>query len=529
MTLVIIRRVLLAGLVGLAVAASAPRAIAETTLRAVMQSDLKILDPVWTTAYITRNHGYMIYDTLLALDEKFEPRPQMVDGWTISDDKLAYTFTLRDGLKFHDGSPVRAEDAVASLKRWSARDTMGQLLMTYVKELAPVDDRTFRLVLNRPYGLVLLSLAKPSSNVPFVMPRRVAEIPPTEQITDYTGSGPFVFEKDEWRPGAVAVYQRFADYKPRAEPPSWGSGGKVVNVDRVEWVWIPDQQTAIAALQNGEIDLIEQPAHDLLPLLEGDENVALLDQNPLSNQYMFRFNSLHPPFDNPKIRLAALYALNQKDFLNAAIGDPRYYKICAAMFVCGTTFATDAGGEILLESDFEKSQQLLREAGYDGTPVLLMHSTDLQVLTNLAPVAKQLLERGGFKVDMQDMDWQTLIARRANRQPPAQGGWNAFMTSWVAADILNPVSTAGLNASGEQGWFGWFDDPRLEAMKREFAEATDLARQKRLAEDIQVYALRTLVTHGYMGQWYSLMAHRRAVTGILPGPAPYFWHLDKQG
>jgi peptide/nickel transport system substrate-binding protein len=524
------RKLLLAGATALATAAfSAPAALAETTLRVVMHSDLKIVDPIWTTAYITRNHGYMIYDTLLALDEEFEPKPQMVEGWTVSDDKLAYTFTLRDGLTFHDGAPVTAEDAVASIRRWGSRDTMGQLLMSYVQDLAAVDAKTFRLTLSKPYGLVLLSLAKPSSNVPFVMPKRVAETPGAEQITDYTGSGPFVFKTDEWRPGAVAVYQKFAGYKPRAEEPSWASGGKVVNVDRVEWVSIPDQQTAIAALQNGEIDLIEQPAHDLLPILETDESVTLFDQNPLGNQYMIRFNSLHPPFDNAKVRQAALHALKQEDFLNAVIGNPQYFKTCAAMFVCGTTFATDKGGEFLLEADPEASKRLLQEAGYDGTPVLLMHSTDLQVLTNLAPVAKQLLERGGFKVDMQSMDWQTLVARRAKKDPPAQGGWSAFLTNWVAADVLNPIATAALNATGEKGWFGWFDDPGLEAMKRRFAEETDLGRQKAIAEEIQVYALHTLATHGYLGQWYQPVAHRKTVTGVLPGPAPYFWNLKKEG
>ncbi len=524
------RDLLLAGAAALAAATMTATAGAAETLRVVMHSDLKVVDPIWTTAYISRNHGYMIYDTLFAMDENFEPKPQMVDTWTVSDDKLVYTFTLRDGLKFHDGAAVAAEDAVASLKRWGSRDTMGQLLMSYVKELAPVDAKTFRLTLNKPYGLVLLSLAKPSSNVPFVMPKRVAETPGTEQIKDHTGSGPFVFKTAEWKPGAVAVYEKFADYKPRSEPPSWGSGGKVVRVDRVEWVTITDQQTAVGALQNGEIDLIEQPAHDLLPIMEADENIVLFDQNPLGNQYMFRFNSLHPPFNDPRIRRAALLSMKQEDFLNAVIGDPKYYKTCAAMFVCGTTFATDKGGEVLVKSDPEAAKALLKEAGYDGTPVLLMHSTDLQVLTNLAPVAKQAMERVGFKVEMVSMDWQTLVARRAKKDPPAQGGWSAFMTNWVAADLLNPVATAGLNASGrDKGYFGWFDDPELEAMKRAFAEETDLAKQKAMAEAIQVHAIEKTVTHGYMGQWYQPVAIRKNVTGFLKGPAPYFWNVEKQG
>lgn len=524
------RKRLLAGAAALGLAVGvAGTAVAETVLKAVMHSDLKIVDPIWTTAYITRNHGYNVYDTLFAMDETGAVRPQMVDSYKVSDDGLTYSFTLREGLLFHDGKPVTAEDAVASIKRWGSRDTMGILLMSYVDRLEAKDARTFELHLKKPYGLVLLSLGKPSSNVPFVMPKRVAETPGTEQITDYTGSGPFVFRKDLWKPGAIAVYEKFKDYKPRAEPPSWAAGGKVAKVDRVEWISMPDHQTAVNALISGEIDLMEAPPHDLLPVLEAEQSVQLFDWNTLGNQYMFRFNALHPPFNDPKIRRAALEALNQEDFLKAVIGDPRYYKTCAAMFICGTTFATDKGGEVMLTSNFERSKQLLKEAGYDGTPVLLMHSTDLVVLANLAPVAKQLLEKGGFKVDMVSMDWQSLVARRAKKEKPSEGGWNAFMTSWVAADILNPISTAGLNATGEKGWFGWFDDPKLEAMKRAFAEETDLEKQKKIAEEIQVYVATEATTHGWMGQWYQPMAIRKTISGVLKGPVPYMWNIEKKG
>jgi peptide/nickel transport system substrate-binding protein len=508
---------------GVAVATGGAQA---QTLRVVMHSDLKIVDPIWTTAYITRNHGYMIYDTLFAMDENGEIQPQMVDSYEVSDDELTYTFTLRDGLLFHDGSPVTAEDAVASIERWGTRDTMGVMLMSYVEEMAAKDEKTFTLKLHQPYGLVLLSLGKPSSQVPFIMPRSVAETPGGEQISDYTGSGPFVFNREAWQPGAIAVYDKFEDYVPRDEPPSWASGAKEVKVDRVEWVWIPDQQTAVNALLSGEIDMIEQPAHDLLPILQDEDEIVLFDQNPLGNQYMFRFNALHPPFDNQQIRQAALEALNQEDFLQAVIGNADYYKVCPAMFICGTPFATDAGGEIMVESDFEASKKLLEEAGYDGTPVVLMHSTDLQVLTNLAPVAKQLLERGGFTVDMQSMDWQTLVSRRARQEAPAEGGWNVFMTNWVAADLLNPISTAGLNATCESGWFGWFCNEDLEELKRQFAEETDLEKQKALAEQIQLKAIE-IGTHGYMGQWYQPTAHRDTISGMLQGPAPYLWNIEK--
>jgi peptide/nickel transport system substrate-binding protein len=522
-------RTLLSAIAGLAVMTAvqgAPPAAAETTLRVVMHSDLKIVDPIWTTAYISRNYGYLVYDTLFALDEELNVQPQMVDSYTISDDQLIYSFTLRDGLMWHDGTPVTAEDAIASIERWGQKDSMGQLMMSFVEGMKASDDKTFEMTLKEPYGLVLLSLAKPSSNVPFIMPKRIAETPASEQISDYVGSGPFVFARDEWAPGNKAVFTKFADYQPRSEPPSWAAGGKEAKVDRVEWLWIPDHQTAVNALINGEIDVIETPPHDLLPILEGDDSVVLFDSNPLGNQYMFRMNWLHPPFDDQKVRQAALAALNQEDFLQAVIGDSRYYETCAAMFICDTPFATDEGGEVLISSDVERSKQLLQEAGYDGTPVVLMHSTDLQVLANLAPVAKQLLEKGGFTVDMQSMDWQTLVSRRAKKEPPSEGGWNAFLTNWVAADVLNPISTAGLIASCDTAWFGWPCDEQLEQLRADFAKATDPARQVELAHQIQARALE-VGTHGYVGQWYQPIAHRDNVVGMLNGPAPFFWNVSK--
>ena len=502
-------------------------ASAETVIRAVMHSDLKILDPIWTTAYIVRNHGYMIYDTLLALDAQQNIKPQMLDSYAVSDDKLTYTFTLRDGLKFHDGAPVTSADCIASIKRWAARDTMGQKMWPYVKDMVAVDDKTFKMELKEPYGLVLLSLAKPSSNVPFIMPKRVADTPPTEQISDYTGSGPFIFKKDEWKPGEKIVYIKNKDYKPRSEAPSWASGGKIVNVDRVEWIAISDAQTAVKALLAGEIDMVEDPSLDLLPVLNSDKNVELVNINKLGNQFTFKFNWLTKPFDNPKIRRAAIVALNQEDFLKAVIGDSDYYKTCLAMFVCGTPLASEAGMAGLLHSDFAKSKELLKEAGYDGTPVVLLHSTDLQVLTNLAPVAKSLLERGGFKVNMIDMDWQSVVARRAKKDPADQGGWSAFLTSWVAADILNPVSAAYFSANCEAGPPGWPCDAKMEELRTAFARETDPAKQKAIAEQVQVHAM-AIGTHVHLGQWYKPIASRKdKVNGWLDAPVPFFWNVKK--
>jgi len=365
---------------------------AQTTLRVVNHSDLKIIDPIWTTAYIVRNHGYLIYDTLFALDGNLEVKPQMVDKWSTSDDKLTWTFTLRDGLEFHDGAPVTAEDVVPSLKRWAVRDPLGQMLWTKVDDVKAVDAKTFQILLKAPTGIMLQALGKPSGN-PFIMPKRIAETDPFKQIDEYVGSGPFVFKKDEWKPGEKLVYTRFAKYKPRAEPMSGLAGGKIAKVDRVEWVAMSDQQTVVNALIKGEIDMIESPQHDLFKVMEADKNLKLVNLNKWGNQYIFRFNQLYKPFDNAKIRQALLYAFNQKDFLDGVIGDAKWYKTCKAMFMCDTPYASFKGFEDKFDSNFNKARELLKEGGYDGTPVVLMHSTDLYVLANLAPVAKALMER----------------------------------------------------------------------------------------------------------------------------------------
>src|SRR5436309_13745693 len=333
----------------LSAALTLPAAAAGTkTLTAVMHSDLRVTDPIITTAYITRDHGYMVYDTLLATDSNFKIQPQMAD-WKISEDKLTYTFTLRDGLKWHDGAPVTAEDCVASLQRWGKRDGMGQKLMNFVAGIEATDAKTITLKLKEPYGLVLESIAKPSSVVPFMMPKRVAETPADKAISEQIGSGPFKFVAAELQPGLKAVYENNKDYVPRKEAPSWASGGKVVKVDRVEWITMADAQTAVNALQAGDIDLMENPSFDILPVLAANKDVKIQNLNQLGFQTLGRMNFLYPPFDNVKVRRAAFMAMNQKDVLDALVGNPQYYKLCGAIFMCVTPLVTEAGAESLLK------------------------------------------------------------------------------------------------------------------------------------------------------------------------------------
>ena len=523
----VMRRTIAALAAGAILAAAGPATAQNKVLRFVQNGTLTILDPIWTTAYVTRNHGYLIYDTLFASDESNAVKPQMVDKHEVSPDKTVWTFTLRDGLEWHDGKPVTSEDCIASIQRWGKRDAMGLKLMDFVKELKAVDAKTFQIVLKEPYGLVLDSLGKPSSNVPFMMPKAVAETDPFKQIDSQIGSGPFIYQKNESKPGEKHVYLKNPKYKPRSEAPSGLAGGKVAKVDRVEIIEMPDTQQQVNALIAGEIDLLEQPPHDLIPVLKAEKGVQLVDWNPLGHQFVIRFNHVVKPFDNPKIRMAALLAMRQEDYLKATVGEPAYYKVCSAAFVCGTPNAFEAPNGLLIKPDFENAKALLKEAGYDGTPIVLMQSTTLPVLTNTAPVTKSLLEQAGFKVDMQSMDWQTLVTRRTKKDPPNAGGWNVFHTFSVAADILNPISDSYMVAQGDKSWFGWPTDPEMEKLRDAYAKETDPAKAKALAGAVQARAIET-AQYGWIGQWYGPGAARTNVTGWLKAPVPVMWNIEKK-
>lgn len=512
----------------LAVPAMAPSALAQSTLKVALHSDLKIIDPIWTTALISTHHGYLVYDTLFALDDKLEAKPQMVDKWEVSPDKLTWTFTLRDGLEWHDGTPVTAEDCVASIERWGAKDTMGQKLMSFVASLSAPDAKTIKMVLKRPYGLVLESLGKASSNVPFMMPKRVASGDPNSQITDATGSGPFIFKRDEWKAGEKAVYVKNPKYKPRSEPASGLAGGKVAKVDRVEWITIADTQTQVNALLNSEIDLVEVVPPDLLPLLAKDKNIKVMVTNTAGRQYAMRFNVLHKPFDNSKVREAVLYGLTQKEFLEANVGNPDYYKECKSVFPCGSPLESTKGWDDKLSGNIAKAKELLAASGYDGTPVVFLHQTDTPGHNNLATVAKAQLEKIGLKIDLQPMDWQTLVSRRAKKDAPDKGGWGVYFTSWGATDLLNPVSAAFLNASCDKATFGWPCDETLEKLRDAFASESDPAKQKQIAEQIQVRAAQDYPTYAPLGQFTVPTAIRTNLSGLQRAPSLAFWNIEKK-
>jgi peptide/nickel transport system substrate-binding protein len=499
----------------------------DKVLRVVPHSNLNILDPIWTTQFMARNHGYMIYDTLFGTDEKNRVQPQMVDKWSVSPDNRLWTFTLRPGLAFHNGQPVTGEDVIASLSRWGKRDAMGQKLMTFVERMDSPQPATFRIFLREACGIMLEALGKPSSNVPFIMPKSVAETPADQQITQSIGSGPYIFKQDEFKPGDKAVYVKNAKYVPRKEAPSGTAGGKHVYVDRVEWnLALRDAQAQVNALAKGEIDILERPAFESYEQLRKAPDVVIVTKDPLGFQYMGRFNHLHPPFNNPKIRQAAIAAMQQEPFLRAQVGVKEFYKPCPSMYTCGTPYGSAKGSDVQSKSNVKKAQELLKAAGYDGTPVVILKPTDLAAIQKLPDVAAQLLRQAGFKVDLQAMDWNSVVSRRAKKDPPAQGGWSIFLTAWLAPDVWNPLTNAALGAAGEKSWFGWPSDEQIEKLRDQFARETDETKKKAIAEQIQVRAFE-IGTHAPLGEYVNPYAVRKNISGLVIGSGDTYWNVKK--
>jgi peptide/nickel transport system substrate-binding protein len=505
-----------------ATACRATAAPTGTVLRIVPQADLTNLDPISTTNYVTRNHGYLVYDTLFGTDATGHIAPQMVESYTVTTDQKVWTFILREGLEFHDGTPVTSADVIASLQRWCERDTMGQRLRTFVARWDAVDSKTFRLTLKSPYGLVRESLGKPDSNVPFIMPRRIAQTPASSQITDATGSGPFIFKKDEWRPGEKAVYVRNPRYKPRQEPPSGTAGGKVARVDRIEWIVLKDPQTQVSALAAGDVDMIAYPIAEQYAALKRATGVQLFDAVPFLAQFDLIFNHQTPPFDNPRIRLAAMAALNQPAFLQTQVGNPDLYRVCLSVYSCDSPYVTSAGMDLLAHPNPAHARQMLKESGYRSEPIVLMAPTDLAVIAKLPGVAASLLREAGFVVDVQSMDWNSVLSRRTRPT-----GWNMLLLAWNATSAMNPVVSQLLSGAGyPNAYIGWPTDARLEELRSAFAVAPNEAERKRIAVEVQIRAME-IAAFVPLGEYKTVVAARTNVRGLVPGFFPVPWNLEK--
>jgi peptide/nickel transport system substrate-binding protein len=504
------------------------RAAGTGVLRFVPYVDLAILDPMVNTASQTRTHGYLVYDTLYAQDANYRAVPEMVEGHRIDDDAKFWTLTLRDGLRFHDGTPVLGRDVVASLRRWGAADPAGRAMMAGVADIASPSDRVITVRFKAPYRMLPDVLGKIAPSMACIMPERLATQSPSKPVTEVVGSGPFRFVAGERVPGSKVVYERFGGYVPRpgSGAPGLTSGPKQVYLDRVEWVTMTEAGTAATALRNGEIDWWEAPPPDLLPLLRRDKALVTEVRDRTGVLPILRFNCLQPPFSNPAIRRIALAAASQREFMEAFSNDSTTWMTGVGLFTPGTPMATSAGlDRFAAEPDLEAAKRALAASGYGGERVVVMQPTDHPVNNAMSAVGADLFQRIGLNVDVQAMDAGTMFQRRANRESVDHGGWSCFPSMVGGADSLNPAVSFLCRGNGANAWYGWPTIPALETARAAWFDAPDLAAQRALCAQMQI-AVLDAAPHISLGQILQPTSFRDNISGVLDG-FPKFWNVRK--
>ena len=526
------RRTFLATSVAASLAAPRISAAAnQRVLKFVPQTDVSVLDPIWTTTYPTRDHGYLVFDTLYGQqgpEQGFAAAPQMLEGHTVSSDGKEWRLTLRSGLKFHDNEPVLARDCVASIRRWSVRDSFGQALMAATDEVSAADDKTIRFRLRRPFPLLPQALGKSPPNMCAMMPERLAKTDPYKQVTEMIGSGPFKYNAAERVVGSRIVYERFAGYVPRASgTPDWTAGPKVVHFDRVEWRIIADPSTALSALATGEVDWWWVPDALLLPALRRTRNVRVRIIDPTGFIGTMRFNWLNPPFDKAAIRRAVVSAVNQAEYMIAVVGkDPHLWRDGVGFFCPDTPMASSAGMEALTgPRDLGAVKKALETAGYRGEKVVLLAPENIPSVRAVADVCNDMMKKIGLNVEYAAMDWGTLVARRTSTKPIDQGGWSVFSTFWSGLDMYGPAINPYLRCNGMHATVGWPDDAKMESLRDQWLAAPDLAAQKQVATEMQLRAFE-VVPYIPLGQQFNPTAHQSSLADIVPG-IPVFWNVRR--
>ncbi|MCK1546518.1 ABC transporter substrate-binding protein [Bradyrhizobium sp. 179] len=502
--------------------------IAARTARMVMAGDLRVFDPIFTAATITANHGLAIYETLFSLDSKLVPQPQMVGKWAVSEDKKTYSFELRSGLSWHDGTPVTAADCVASIRRWSQVDSGGRLIMERARDISKIDDRSFTIALKEPLDLLIHILAKVSEPCLFIMREQDANRPATEQVTSNIGSGPFKFNHALAKPGASFTYDRNEKYVPRSEPPDGFAGGKVVKLDRVIWDNISDQQTAFAALQASEIDFIQTAPLDLLSVIESDPGLVLQVLDKTGSDVCLRMNFLQKPFDNVKARQAVLHLIDQEAFVRVRSPDPKYGRPITSIFGAGTVYSNDENtGWYKKGGDPEEAKQLFQAAEYAGEKVVILQPTNIPFLDNASQLLAAALRKIGVNAELAPSDWGGIVTRRTNKGPIENGGWNIFITSdsdYVQGD---PIAAPFLSANGDKAWYGWPKSDDYEALRAKWADMKTLEERKALARKMQG-VWWDFVGDVRLGQIMSPTLRRKALTGLISMPQHIaMWNMQK--
>ncbi|MGH7153541.1 MAG: ABC transporter substrate-binding protein, partial [Acetobacteraceae bacterium] len=482
--------------------------------------------PVWTTADVTRNFSLAVFDTLYGFDAQFTLQPQMVEGHVVSDDGKQWDITLRDGLRFHDKTPVLARDCVATIKRWAVRNSLGQALMGRTGEISAPSDKVIRVRLKQPFSLVATALGQVDCAI---MPERIAATSPMKQIPEVIGSGPFRFVASERIPGARTVFEKNTDYVPRSSgAPSFNAGPKVVYVDRVVWNFIPDPATASAALVQGEVDWWENPTIDLVPQLRTDKNLVITVKDRTGEIGCLRFNQLYPPFDNAAIRRIVLSAFDQKEVMEAVAGAvPELIRTGVGLFVPGTPMASTVGVDVLQgPKDYAKIKQELAAAGYKGEKVVILAAQSYPSIFAEAQVASDVLKKIGLNTDFQVSDWGTVVQRRASREPPDKGGWNVFYTLLGGFGNISPAPNLVIRGNGLGGWFGWPTDAKMEELRDAWFDAPDVAAQKKICQDMQAEFFQN-PSYVPLGMFDMPTAFRTYLKDIRDG-WPQFYGVKKQ-
>jgi len=498
-------------------------------LRASLNTELQILDPIFSTVNATRVFAYMVFDTLVSIDNEGEYHPQMLEGWQISDDKMTYTFRLREGLTWSDGSQVTADDCVASIRRWAKRESFGAQLIEATQEFRVVDSKTFELRLSRPFAFVIEALGKPGNVIPVMMPARLAGLDISKPVPEVVGSGPFLFRRDEWRPNDRAIFDRNPNYRPREEPPDGLAGGKVVRLDRVDLVSMPDQATRVAALRTGELDLLEVVPFDSIAILRRDPNVTITSQHGIEQMMtVIALNHLQPPFNNVLVRRALQAAIAQEDVMaGMGLPDDMYLPRCLSIYMCGSPGTTDAGTDMYRSAGIEQAKKLLQEAGYHDEPVVFLHASTSALLDPVGLITADQMRRAGFNVDVRTSDFTTVAERRRSRAPVEKGGWSVVPIVWNGIDMVNPLSDPAVSYNCSESNPGWYCDAKLTELLRRYSGTFDAAERKDLAAQIQA-EFHSNVNYVLAGQFSAPRAYRANLRGVVPFAFPVFWNVERK-
>ena len=500
----------------------------ERPFRLVVNVGLQNLDPIASASFVTRNFGYIVFDTLVGMDMRGRYQPQMLQGWEVSADRLTWTFHLRPGLAFHDGTAVTSEDVVASIRRWGQRDSIGRRLMAATGELATQGTDGFVLRLSRPYGGVIEALGKPSNHILVIMPARIASAtPPTQPVREIMGSGPFVFLPGEWIPGERTFFRRNERYVPREEPADGLAGGKLAKVGRVEMITMPDIAMRASALQQGEVDYLEYAPVDNLPRMRANRNIVLSEaRGQAEMMYAVSINFHQPPFDNVLVRRALQQCLDRQEILAATGFGDLGQAGCASMLMCGTPLTSAMGTESIAAPSLERARELLRQAGYTNERVVLMHPLDSALLNPFGLVLIDRMKRAGFNVDVQGADWSSIAGRWVQRNPLDRGGWSVLPVVYTGFDMADPLANLGMgyNCSDNQPW--GYCETEMTTLLARFEAAGEPAERRELAALLNKAAIEQ-ATFPIAGQFRAPAAWRAELRGVIDFGFPVVWNIER--